>query len=110
MRAGSRPPSGRDRGRRRCAPRTTLRWPAWTRKLDTGDLRLDDAKNLDALHAAVKALGSEQEGVRQAAGKAARAMVGEAGNVRVAVGLLANTEMVRVLRILDSVATRDAPQ
>src|SRR5439155_14221116 len=78
----------------------------WLRKLDTGDA----PKGAEALHDGVKALGADQESVRQAAGKAARAMVAEAGNVRVAVGLLADTEMVRVLRILDSVSTRDTPQ
>jgi hypothetical protein len=82
---------------------------SWLRKLDGGDLRWDDAKNLDALHAAVKALAKEQEQVRKKAGGVAQAMVAEAGNVRIAVGLLADTELVRVLRILDSVAGRDQP-
>jgi hypothetical protein len=83
---------------------------AWLRKLDGGDLRWDDAKNIDALHAAVKDLRGEQEKVKQAAGRAARAMPAETGNLRIAVGMLADTEMVRALRILDSVPGRDGPQ
>lgn len=78
---------------------------AWLRKLDgEGNLRWDDAKNLDALLAGVKDISAGQEALRQSAGKAARAMLAQAGNVRLGLGMLADTEMVRVRRILDSVA------
>jgi hypothetical protein len=83
----------------------------WLRKLDGGgEVRWDDPKNVDALHAAIKALGQEQDQVQKAAGELARAMVAESGNVRIAVGLLADTEMARVIRILESVPTREQPQ
>ncbi len=82
----------------------------WLRRLDGGDWRWDDAKNVDLLHAAVKALRGEQEQLRQAAGRAARAMVPASGNLRLGVGMLADTEMVRVERILDSIASRAQPQ
>jgi hypothetical protein len=82
---------------------------AWLRKLDGGELRGDEPKHMDLLHAAVKELRQEQEKVRLSVGDTARAMLSEAGNVRVALGLLADSEMVRVLRILDSVPGRDQP-
>lgn len=84
---------------------------AWVLKLDGGGaLRWDDPKNIDALHAAVKVLSGQQEKIRQTASDVARAMSAQAGNLRVAVGLLADTEIVRLLRILDSVPSRDQPQ
>jgi hypothetical protein len=82
---------------------------AWLRKLDGGELRGDEPKHIDLLHAAVKELRQEQEKVRLSVGDTARAMLSEAGNVRVALGMLADSEMVRVLRILDSVPGRDPP-
>jgi hypothetical protein len=91
--------------------RVMARAAEWIAKLDgKGDLRWDDARNIRALHAAVKKLGRQQEQVRRKAGRTARAMLRQAGNLRISVGMLADTEMVRVLRILESVATRDQPQ
>jgi hypothetical protein len=83
----------------------------WLRKLDGSDgLRWDDAKNIDALHAGVKELARAQEKVRTTMGQTAKAMAAEAGNLRISVAMLADTEMVRLLRILDSVPGRDQPQ
>src|SRR5262249_27955927 len=83
----------------------------WIGKLDgKGELRWDDTKNLSALHAAVKEQGRAQERVRRSASRTARAMVTQAGNLRIGLGMLADTEMIRAIRILDSVATRDQPQ
>ncbi len=83
----------------------------WVRKLDgEGGLRWDDMKNIDALHAAVKEQSGTQEKVRQLAGRIARDMVPQAGNLRVGVGMLADTEMVRAGRALDSVPTQEQPQ
>lgn len=83
----------------------------WVRKLDgAGGLRWDEPKNLNALHAAVQEQGKAQEKVRDMASRVARAMVAQAGNLRISVGMLADTEMIRAIRILDSVATRDQPQ
>jgi hypothetical protein len=83
----------------------------WLRKLDgDGSLRWDDVKNLDALHAAVGALRRDQERTRQASAQTARAMLPQTGNLRIAVSMLADTEMVRAQRILDSVPGRDPIQ
>jgi len=83
----------------------------WISKLDgKGELRWDDAKNVAALHAAVTKQGKAQEQVRRTASRVAREMVRQAGNLRISVGMLADTEMIRAIRILDSVATRDQPQ
>jgi hypothetical protein len=83
----------------------------WLRKLDGGgDLRWDDPKNIDALHAAVKELGADLEKAREKTGSAGAAMSAEAENLRIAVTMLANTEMVRLGRIFDSVPSRAQPQ
>jgi hypothetical protein len=83
----------------------------WVRKLDgDGGLRWDEAKNIDALHAAVKEQDRDQQRVRQSASKTARAMVAQAGDLRISVGLLADTEMVRAHQALDSVAGRATPE
>lgn len=83
----------------------------WGRKLDpAGGLRWDDQKNLDALAAAMKAQAKEQDQIRVTAGRVARDMVAEAGNLRLSLGMLADTEMARAVRILESVPTRDQPQ
>ncbi len=81
----------------------------WLKKLDGGEnLRWDDPKNLELLHKAVEQMTRTQNAVQKQAGQVARAMLPQAGNVRVAVGMLADTEMLRVQRVLDSVAGRDA--
>jgi hypothetical protein len=83
----------------------------WLGKLDgDGGLRWDDPKNLDALHAAAKSQRQAQEQVRKNAGAIARGMVPQAAHLRISVGLLADTEMVRAMNILDSVPARDTPQ
>jgi hypothetical protein len=80
----------------------------WLKKVDGQDgLRWDDPKNLDMLHAAVQKLSTEQAAVQKLAGPIVRSMPTQAGNVRIALGLLADTEMVRAQRILDSVPGRD---
>lgn len=80
----------------------------WLRKLDgEGGLKWDDAKNVAALHTAVAELSKSQIALRERAGSTARSMVAEAGSLRMSVGLLADTEIVRAERIFDSVAARD---
>jgi hypothetical protein len=49
----------------------------------------------------------EQGRVREAASRTAKEMVAAAGNLRLSLGMLADTEMIRVVRVLESVATRD---
>jgi hypothetical protein len=83
----------------------------WVARLSgKGDLRWDDPKNIDALHAGVKQLGKDQDQVRRTAGQVARDMLAQTGNLRIALGMLADTEMIRIGRILDAVPTRDQPQ
>ena len=83
----------------------------WLGKLSgQGDLRWDDPKNIAMLHAAVKEIGKGQEAAKSEAGKVARGMVPQVGNLNVALGMLADTEMVRATRILDAVPSRDEPQ
>ena len=80
----------------------------WLKKLDgQGELRWDDPKNVEALHQAVQKMSSEQAAVQKLAGPVVRSMVAQAGNVRIALGLLADTEMVRGQRILDSVPGKE---
>lgn len=49
----------------------------------------------------------EQGKVREKASRAAKEMVAAAGNLRLSLGMLADTEMIRAVRVLESVATRD---
>jgi hypothetical protein len=51
-----------------------------------------------------------QESLRASIAAAARAMVVDAGNLRIGLGLLADTEHMRLMRILDAVPARDEPQ
>ncbi len=48
-----------------------------------------------------------QDQLRQTAGRIAREMVPPAGSLRLSVAMLADSEMIRAIRVLDSVATRD---
>ncbi|MBI2805819.1 MAG: hypothetical protein HYX68_12640 [Planctomycetes bacterium] len=83
----------------------------WLRKLDGGgDLRWDDPKNIDALHAAVKSFRAEQGRLQKEAGRAAQAMLPLTGNLRIALGMLADTEMLRLQRIHDAVPVRETPK
>jgi hypothetical protein len=82
----------------------------WLRKLDGGgEIRWDDPKNIDALHLAVKELVRDQEKVHKSASLAANAMLPQTGNLRIALGMLADTEMVRLRAIYDAVPSRDKP-
>lgn len=83
----------------------------WLRKLEPGSgLRWDDAKNLESLAVAMKQQAGDQEKLRKSVGESARQMVEQAGNLRLSLGMLADTEMIRAARILETVASRDNPQ
>lgn len=83
----------------------------WIGKLNPASgLRWDDQANLDALAAGVKAMAGEQVKLREASGRAAREMVAQAGNLRISLGMLADSEMVRATRILEAVPGRETPQ
>ncbi len=83
----------------------------WMQKLDPASgLRWDDPKNLDALAAAMREQAKAQEQLRQTAGAAARNLVSAAGNLRFSLGMLADTEMMRAVRVIETVAAKDDPQ
>ncbi len=83
----------------------------WMQKLDVASgLRWDDPKNLDALAAAMREQAKTQEQLRQSAGAAARNLVSAAGNLRFSLGMLADTEMMRAVRVIEAVAAKDEPQ
>ena len=83
----------------------------WMQKLDQASgLRWDDQKNLDALATAMREQAKAQEQLRQTAGAAARNLVTAAGNLRFSLGMLADTEMMRAVRVIEAVAGKDDPQ
>lgn len=83
----------------------------WVRKLEPASgLRWDDRANLDALAAGMRELAAEQSRIRAGAAEAARGIVEDAGSLRLSVAMLADTEMVRSIRILEGVAARDGVQ
>lgn len=83
----------------------------WVRKLDPDSgLRWDDKKNNDELAAAMREQARSQAELREKSSGIARRMVEEAGDLRLAVGMLADTEMIRAVRMFESVAGKDAPR
>jgi hypothetical protein len=83
----------------------------WIQKFDPASgLRWDDKKTLDALAAAMRDQAKAQEQLRQTAGTVARDLVPAAGNLRFSLGMLADTEMVRAIRVLEGVQSKDDPQ
>ncbi|HEV7405056.1 MAG TPA: hypothetical protein VGO11_19085 [Chthoniobacteraceae bacterium] len=82
----------------------------WIQKFDPASgLRWDDQKTLDALAAAMKEQAKAQEDLRQTTGAVARDLVSAAGNLRLSLGMLADTEMVRSIRVLEGVAVKETP-
>ena len=65
---------------------------------------------LDVLNGAVKELIGGQTQLRETARQKADEMLPQAGMVRKGLGMLANTEMVRAIRILESVSTQTSAQ
>lgn len=83
---------------------------SWMQKFDPASgLRWDDAKNLDTLANAMRDGAKAQEQLRQTAGATARNFVSAVGTLRFSLGMLADTEMVRLTRIFESVAAQDTP-
>ncbi len=66
----------------------------------------DEAQNIKELHAAAAELGRLQTERKQWAAGTARLMAEEAGTLRLQLGLLADTELERVVRIMDAIAER----
>jgi len=82
----------------------------WIQKFDPASgVRWDDAKQLAALAAAMRGGVAAQEQLRQTAGATARNFVPAVGTLRFSLGMLADTEMARLTRILESVPARDTP-
>ena len=82
----------------------------WIQKFDPASgVRWDDAKQVAALATAMREGAKTQEELRQTAGATARNFVSAVGTLRFSLGMLADTEMVRLTRILESVATQDTP-
>ena len=83
----------------------------WIRKFDpSSGLRWDDSKTIESLAQAMRDQARAQEEIRQRTGVVARNMVTAAGDLRLSVGLLADTEMVRVVQIIEAVPGNDDPQ
>jgi hypothetical protein len=83
----------------------------WNGKFDAASgLRWDDQKTLDAFASEMRDQAKAQSQVRQQAAEIARRMAEKAGNLRLSVGMLADTEMVRAVRILENAPARDTPQ
>jgi hypothetical protein len=82
----------------------------WIQKFDPASgLRWDDQKTLDSLAAAMKEQAKAQEELRQSTGAVARDLVSAAGNLRLSLGMLADTEMVRAIRVLEGVTVKETP-
>jgi hypothetical protein len=94
-------------GQNRAAEKTIVEM----KKFDPASgLRLDDPKTIEAIHAAVAELAKGQRQLREDAARTVEGMPVQAGNLRISVGMLADTEMIRAIRILESVAGRDSAQ
>jgi len=72
-------------------------------------VKWDDPKSIKALRNAVKQLASQQTKHREQASAIARTMVEQAGALRFSLGMLADTEFERAIRIFDAVQERDNP-
>ncbi len=83
----------------------------WIQKLDpAAGLRLDDPKNLATIAAAMQEQAQKQEQLRKTTGEVTRDLVPATGNLRFSLGMLADTEMVRAVRVIESVSVKDEPQ
>ena len=88
----------------------------WQRRLEPAEgkdatpVRWDESKNLEALAEAVKGQIDQQQQLRTRMGQIAGEMVQEAGDLRLSVGMLADTEMVRAVRILRTVVPLETVQ
>jgi hypothetical protein len=83
----------------------------WTVKLDPASgLRWDARENLEPFVKSIQALALDTDGLRSRTAALARGLDEEAAAVRLSLGLLADTELVRLRRIFQSVAGRDSVQ
>lgn len=83
----------------------------WMLKLGAeSGLRWDDQANLDELRKGTQDLAAKQDQMRVRTGEVARGMVEAAGNLRLSLGMLADSEMVRATRILEGAPDQAQPQ
>ena len=84
---------------------------AWLEKLDPASgLNWSEQKNAKDVAAAMAKQSAEQQRLQDQAGKTAREMVRQAGNLRMSLAMLADTEMARSVRILEAVPKRENGQ
>lgn len=90
---------------------TVPRVAEWIQKFSpTSGVRWDDKRNLEAFETSARDLAYTQEKLRRSAGATARTLVGASGNLRLSLGMLADTEMVRAIRTLETAPLKDDPQ
>ncbi len=81
------------------------------RRLDSGVLgRLDDRQTVERLGSEVKPLAAAQSGLRNRTAALARDMPEGAGSLKQSVALIADSELVRSIRALESALTREEPR
>ncbi len=84
---------------------------SWGRRLDpSAGTRWDDARNLRELEEGMAKLARGQAALRSAIAEAARAMPEQAATVKLSLGMLADTEVVRIIRMLEMAPRRETPQ
>ncbi|HUW34152.1 MAG TPA: hypothetical protein VM223_21300 [Planctomycetota bacterium] len=94
-------------GQRQAADQVT----PWIQKLDPASgTDWSNKGQLDALTAAITGQAAQQETLHQQTGAVARELVRQAGNLRISLGMLADTEMVRSVRILEAAPKRENAQ
>ena len=82
---------------------------SWLRRIEEPEegVKWSDAAQLAKLHAATQTLGADSQKLREAAASAAKQMPASSGNLRLGLGLLADSELVRTIRIAESIPARD---
>ena len=83
----------------------------WMKKFDPASgLRWDDKKNIDALSENLKIQAENQLKLRKTISNMANELPEDSGDIRLTLGILADTEIVRCIKILETVPQRDTPQ
>jgi hypothetical protein len=84
---------------------------AWISKVDTEtNIRWDDEKVRADLVTQTRAMAKQQDEVRTQAGQVARGVIDQAPGPKMSIGVIADTEMVQSIRVLEAVAQRDHGQ
>ncbi len=84
---------------------------AWINKVDTEtNIRWDDEKVRADLVTQTRAMAKQQDLVRTQAGQVARGVIDQAPGPKLSIAVIADTEMVQSIRVLEAVAQRDHGQ